>query len=74
MWGIFRRGASADIQEASRLARAMVCDYGMSETLGPIKVLGRGKRLVHAASAKEYSDKTAELIDQEVHRTHYDGI
>ncbi len=66
--GDMSSGASADIQEASRLARAMVCDLGMSETLGPIRFSGEEERGSFMPEAKEYSDKTAELIDHEVHR------
>ncbi|HUO07740.1 MAG TPA: ATP-dependent zinc metalloprotease FtsH [Phycisphaerae bacterium] len=65
--GDISSGASADIQEASRLARAMVCDLGMSEALGPIRFSAEEER-GFMPEPKEYSDKTAELIDAEVHR------
>jgi cell division protease FtsH len=61
-------GASMDIQQASNIARAMVRDWGMSETLGPIKFSADENRQSFLMDQKEYSDKTAELIDQEVHR------
>jgi len=51
-------GAYSDFKYASRLARAMVCHYGMSEKLGPI---------VYDQHADfNYSADTARLIDQEV--------
>jgi cell division protease FtsH len=61
-------GASMDIQQASNIARAMVRDWGMSETLGPIKFSTDENRQSFLMDQKEYSDKTAETIDQEVHR------
>jgi cell division protease FtsH len=61
-------GASMDIQQASNIARAMVRDWGMSEVLGPVKFSTDENRQSFLMDQKEYSDKTAELIDQEVHR------
>jgi cell division protease FtsH len=61
-------GASMDIQQASNIARAMVRDWGMSEKLGPVKFSADENRQSFMMNEKEYSDKTAELIDQEVHR------
>jgi cell division protease FtsH len=66
--GDISSGASADIQDASRLARSMVCDLGMSEALGPIRFSAEEDRGSFLPEQKEYSDKTAELIDAEVHR------
>jgi len=51
-------GASSDFQAASRLVRAMVCKYGMSEVLGPIDYDPR--------SEFGYSQDTARAIDAEV--------
>ncbi len=52
-------GAYSDFQKATDVVRDMVCRYGMSEKLGPI---------VYAQSQGDfvYSQKTAELIDEEV--------
>ncbi len=61
-------GASMDIQQATNAARAMVRDWGMSEVLGPIKFSSDENRQTFLMEQNEYSDKTAELIDQEVHR------
>lgn len=66
--GDISSGASADIVQASRVARAMVCDYGMSDLLGPIKFSPDENRGGFFEQPREYSDKTAEVIDQEVHR------
>ncbi len=65
--GDISSGAVSDIQQASGIARSMVCDYGMSEALGPIRFSGEEER-GFMPEPKEYSDKTAELIDAEVHK------
>ncbi|HLP76858.1 MAG TPA: ATP-dependent zinc metalloprotease FtsH, partial [Candidatus Paceibacterota bacterium] len=64
-------GAAMDIQQATQLARAMVCQYGMSERLGMVQYgdddeyvfLGR-----EMARAKNFSEHTAEEIDGEIKR------
>ncbi|MCL2639536.1 MAG: ATP-dependent zinc metalloprotease FtsH [Phycisphaerales bacterium] len=61
-------GASMDIQQATNIARSMVRDWGMSEALGPVKFSADENRQQFLMDQKDYSDKTAELIDQEVHR------
>jgi len=60
-----------DLIEVTRIARKMVCDYGMSERLGNY-TLGRshgpvflGRDLGHE---KDYSDETAKIIDEEIKR------
>ncbi|MDA8378014.1 MAG: ATP-dependent zinc metalloprotease FtsH [Planctomycetia bacterium] len=65
--GEISSGASMDIKMASNIAREMVCNYGMSEALGPIR-FGHDENMQWFEAAREYSDKTAELIDSEVHR------
>jgi cell division protease FtsH len=60
-------GAASDIAVATDLARRMVLDWGMSEKLGFIRYSNDEKRLTFAdLSGKEYSEKTAEVIDQEI--------
>lgn len=64
-------GAENDLKRATRLARKMVANWGMSERLGPIAFrleethpfLGRDM-----SDAREFSERTAELIDDEVFR------
>ncbi len=66
-------GASNDIKQATSRARAMVMKYGMSDLLGPVLYgnthasdevfLGRD-----FSSSPSYSEKTADLIDEEVRR------
>ena len=65
----FSTGASDDLRQATRLAREMVCHYGMSDKIGPVSYdeqdgdvfLGRD-----FVSRKNYSEKVAEQIDEEV--------
>lgn len=62
-------GAGNDIERASDLARRMVCEWGMSDRLGPI-TFGKKEETVFLGrdfhQAKEYSEATSQLIDKEV--------
>ena len=64
-------GASNDIQRATQIARNMVMKYGMSDRVGAI-MLGSGQEEVFLgrdfAQAKEYSEETAAIIDEEVNK------
>ena len=63
-------GASNDIQRATEIARKMVTQYGMSDTLGPI-VFGTGHEEVFLgkefSQTRNYSEKIAAQIDDEAH-------
>lgn len=62
-------GASGDIQQASKIARAMVMQYGFSERLGPISFDDAGHSLFIGrdfGTTKAYSEETAAVIDEEV--------
>ena len=69
--GDISTGAAMDIQQATNLARAMVCQYGMSDKLGMVQYgsddeyvfLGR-----EMARTKVYSESTASEIDEEIKR------
>ena len=62
-------GAANDIEKASELARKMVCDYGMSEGLGPL-TFGKSEEQIflgrEIAQHRDYSELTAQKIDEEV--------
>jgi len=64
-------GASNDLEVASELARKLVKTYGMSDKLGPV-VFGKKEELIflgkELAEERNYSEKLAELIDEEVIR------
>jgi cell division protease FtsH len=60
-------GASDDIMRATDLARLMVCDWGMSEALGPVRYRREDNGgMWEGFAAKEYSDTTADVIDREI--------
>jgi cell division protease FtsH len=63
-------GASNDLEHATSVARQMVTRYGMSKRLGP-RTFGKKEELVFLGrdigEQRDYSDKTAEEIDGEVH-------
>jgi cell division protease FtsH len=64
-------GAGNDLERATKLARKMVCNWGMSEKLGPVTF---GKTEEHIflgkemATAPNHSDATAVLIDEEIRK------
>ena len=62
-------GASNDLQRATQLARSMVCDYGMSDKLGPV-TFGHHQEQVFLGRDigrdKDYSEEVAAEIDKEV--------
>lgn len=62
-------GPSNDLKQATQLAKAMVLKYGMSDKLGP-RNFGENEELIFLAQEihekKNYSEKTAELIDEEI--------
>ena len=63
-------GAQKDLAEATKLARKMVTEYGMSDKLGP-RTFGQRQELVflgrEISEQRDYSDKIAQEIDEEVH-------
>ncbi len=62
-------GAGNDIERASDIARKMVCEWGMSDRLGPISFAKRDEEIFlgrDIGKAQSYSEDTARLIDQEV--------
>jgi cell division protease FtsH len=64
-------GAGNDLERATELARKMVCEWGMSEVLGPLTFGQKDEEIFlgrELTMKKDYSDKTAEIIDQEIKR------
>jgi cell division protease FtsH len=69
IFGDITSGARSDLKQATRLARLMVCDWGMSENMGPqtfgnheeLMFLGRG-----ISSSQDFSEDTARKIDADV--------
>jgi cell division protease FtsH len=59
-------GASDDIKKASEMARRMVTEFGMSDSLGPIEFGKDEEASYYGGTDRNYSEKTSALIDQEV--------
>ena len=69
-------GATSDIQQATRMARAMVMEWGMSEKLGRVRYRSNEQEvfLGHSvAQSTNMSEETAQLIDSEVRSLIEDG-
>ena len=67
--GDISSGAAGDIQQATKMARAMVTQFGMSDQLGMVQYGGDNEYVFlgrDMAQAKDYSEDTAQLIDTEV--------
>ncbi len=65
-------GARGDIERATELSRKMICEWGMSPTLGPL-TFGKREEAIFLgkefARHQDYSEATAVAIDQEIRRT-----
>jgi len=64
-------GASSDIQMATKMAKAMVTQFGMSDKLGPLAYADNEEEvfLGHSvARTQNMSDETQKLVDSEIHR------
>ncbi len=62
-------GASQDIQQASRIVRAMIMQYGMSNKLGPVAYGGDpAQQYFFGQPQKNYSEEVAGEIDKEIHK------
>lgn len=62
-------GASNDIERATEIARKMICEYGMSENLGPLAFGKKDEEIFlgrEIAQHRDYSELTAQKIDEEV--------
>jgi cell division protease FtsH len=71
VFGQFTTGAGNDIERASNIARKMVCEWGMSDILGPINFGKKEEEIFigrEIAQHRDYSENTAQEIDKEVRR------
>ncbi|MDD9942643.1 MAG: ATP-dependent zinc metalloprotease FtsH [Myxococcales bacterium] len=69
--GDITTGAADDFRQATRIARSMVTEWGMSEKLGPLAYLEQEESFLPFMPGPrrgEYSERTAREIDEEVHR------
>lgn len=65
----FTTGAGNDIERATALSRKMVCEWGMSEVLGPLNYGQKEEEIFlgrEITRSKNYSESTAVAIDQEI--------
>lgn len=73
-WVVFKQlntGASNDLENATKMARSMVCKWGMSEAIGPLSLGDKGDEVFIGRDLghyKDYSEETAKLIDAEVRK------
>jgi len=69
VFGDVTTGASDDLRRCTRIARAMVTEYGMSEALGP-RTFGQKEELIflgrEIAEQRDYGEEIAVLIDREI--------
>jgi cell division protease FtsH len=71
IFGELTTGAGNDIERATEIARKMVCEWGMSERLGPLTYGQKDEEIFlgrQITRHKNYSEQTAILIDEEVRR------
>ncbi len=62
-------GASNDIERGTDIARKIVCEYGMSDKLGPLTYGKKEEQIFlgrEISQHRDYSEETAQQIDQEV--------
>ena len=62
-------GAQADYKQVTSLARSMVCDWGMSEELGPLALGGEDDEVFlgkEFTRTRNFSEQTAQTIDREI--------
>ncbi|HEX2570412.1 MAG TPA: ATP-dependent zinc metalloprotease FtsH [Polyangia bacterium] len=76
IFGQMTTGAGNDLEKATELARKMVCEWGMSEKMGPI-TFGKKEEQIFLgrefAQHQDYSEQTAREIDSEIKRIVTDG-
>lgn len=65
-------GASNDLERATKLAKKMVCEWGMSEAIGPVKYGANSEEVFLgreiSQNQKDHSEETALKIDNEIRR------
>jgi cell division protease FtsH len=71
MQGAMTTGAGNDLERATELARRMVCEWGMSEAMGPLTFGKKEEQIFlgrEIAQHQDYSEETAINIDKEIKR------
>lgn len=69
VFGEVTTGATSDLRRATAIARSLITDYGMSDTLGP-RTFGEKEEMIFLGreihEQRDYSEKVAEKIDEEI--------
>ncbi|AKJ64883.1 ATP-dependent zinc metalloprotease FtsH [Kiritimatiella glycovorans] len=71
VFGDTSNGAASDLDQVTRIARHMVCRWGMSKKIGPMTLGGEQSNVFlgrEITQQKEYSEETAKRVDDEVRR------
>jgi cell division protease FtsH len=71
MNGAMTTGAGNDLERSTEMARKMVCEWGMSESMGPLTFGKKEEQIFlgrEIAQHQDYSEDTAIRIDQEIKR------
>ncbi|NIR46900.1 ATP-dependent zinc metalloprotease FtsH [candidate division KSB1 bacterium] len=71
VFGEMTTGAENDLKQVTHLARRMVCNWGMSEKLGPVSFRQGEEHLFlgrEMTQAKDFSEHTARIIDEEIQK------
>jgi cell division protease FtsH len=69
IFGIRSTGASNDLQRATHIAKKMVCEWGMSDEIGPVSYQTHSEEVFlgkEMAQPKDHSESTALIIDKEI--------
>ncbi|HOS95074.1 MAG TPA: hypothetical protein PLQ54_17295, partial [Armatimonadota bacterium] len=62
-------GAASDLEQVADIARAMVCQFGMSERLGPLSIGRRDRQIFlgrDLVEERQISEDTARIVDEEI--------
>lgn len=76
IFGDVTTGPSSDLQTVSRIARAMVTKWGMSDEIGPIALEGKDSEVYYGRGfgEKEYSEAVGNTIDKEIKKLVEDAL
>ena len=71
VFGELTSGATSDYKQVTNLARAMVCDWGMSDNLGPLSLGGEDDEVFlgkEFTRTRNFSEHTAQVVDAEIRK------
>jgi cell division protease FtsH len=71
IFNVLSTGAQNDIQRATEISKKMVCDWGMSDIIGPVNFTSKQDDVFlgrEISQPKDHSEKTSEIIDLEVRK------